>query len=152
MPWSICRKLRAGGRQPSETKHNLEREAHAEFTPKRARSECRRRVDEALRMSEGSGIGDAQGVVVAIIGPVSQVERLRDQFQLHALAKLERLGHSQIELEEWITAQQIVLVNRALLGDVVADGVPRRRFRKTQENHADCFSAPPPREPFPRQC
>src|SRR5207248_5421715 len=94
---------------------------HAELAPEGARRERAGRIDEPLRMAERSRIGDAQGVVVAIIGPVSQIERLRDQFQLHTLAKFEGLGQAQIKLEERVATHRIVVVYCALLRDVVAN-------------------------------
>ena len=54
--------------------------------------------------------------VVTVVGAVGQVERLRDELQVHVLAEFEVLGQTQIELEEGIAAQGIVLGDGAVCG------------------------------------
>ena len=47
--------------------------------------------------------------VVAVVGAIGQVERLRDELQVHPLADLDVLRQPQVELEERIAAKRIVL-------------------------------------------
>lgn len=102
---------------------SLEGEADAELTPERVRNDGAGRVDEALGMAEVRRIGNASGAidakVVAVVGPIGQVERLREQLQVHAIAELDILCEAHVEFEEWIPAQWIVLRNRAPLRDPV---------------------------------
>src|SRR5690349_14936533 len=57
----------------------LERKAQSELSPRGARNGGAARIDEAARMTESGSRGDVVVVVVAVIGAIGQVERLRDQ-------------------------------------------------------------------------
>src|SRR5437016_3507012 len=91
---------------------NLESEAEAELTPKCVGDDGARRIDEALWMAEVRGIGNVGGAtdtkVVAVVGAVCQIERLREQLQVHAIAELDVFRQAHIELEERLAAQRIV--------------------------------------------
>ena len=60
-------------------------------------------------MAERRSVGDAVVEVVAVVGAIRQVERLRDELQVHPLADLDVLRQPQVELEERIAAKRIVL-------------------------------------------
>src|SRR2546430_14744038 len=84
------------------------------------------RGDETDRMTEGIGIqliwsiaGNAMAVVVAVVGAIRQVERLRKQLQVHALSEFDVLREARVEFKEGIAAKRIVLCNRASLGNAV---------------------------------
>ena len=61
----------------------LERKSCAEFTPDREWYDGAGRVDEASGMAERRRAGNVVVVVVAVVGSIRQVERLRDELQIH---------------------------------------------------------------------
>src|SRR5215475_5020661 len=70
------------------------------------------RVDEANRMSEGAWISNIQTKIISIVGAIRQIEGLRHELQVHALAELDVLRKAHIEFEEGVPAKRIILRNR----------------------------------------
>src|SRR5438445_10051334 len=82
-------------------------------------------------MAEGGSAGDVVIEVVAVVGAIRQIERLRNQLQVHAFAQSDVLCQPQVELEERIAAERVVFGNGASLLDAVqsVEAVLRRSIR-----------------------
>src|SRR5436309_979575 len=92
-----------------------EAKADAKFAPQGAWRDRTTRVDESARMPEGRRTGNVVVVIVAVIRTIRQVKRLCQQLHVDAFANPDVLCQAQIELEERISAEWIVLGNRAAL-------------------------------------
>src|SRR5438445_1402136 len=82
-------------------------------------------------MAEGGSAGDVVIEVVAVVGAIRQIERLRDQLQIDAFAQSDVLCQPQVEFEERIAAERVVFGNGASLLDTVqsVEAVLRRSIR-----------------------
>lgn len=103
-----------------EQTYKLETEVNTELAPGGTGSSGARRVDEALRVTELVRRSDITAEVATVVGSVREIERLRHELHVEALADANSLSKAHIELEERIAAQRIVLSDRAVTGDVVA--------------------------------
>jgi hypothetical protein len=85
----------------------------AEFTPNGARDEGSVGSEEPSRVTQ-RGTRNVVAEVVSVVGSVGEVEGLRDQLNIDALAEFEVLGELGIQFEERLSAQRVILSDGAL--------------------------------------
>src|SRR5580698_9899145 len=102
----MARKQKRAGNyaSPLEPSHRLKGEVDAEFTPDRARNEGSVRSKKSGRMPQ-CRTGNAVAVVVAVVGPVREVEGLGYQLDVVPFAESEVLGQFGVKLEERLSTK-----------------------------------------------
>src|SRR5262249_26093347 len=85
----------------------LEDDMHCECAGERTRHKHAAGRDEGGRFTESRAI-DISVEVVAEVGAIGQVECLEDQLQFGALAELDVLADSHIQLEKGLAAQVVI--------------------------------------------